>query len=131
MLSSRWETCWFKVELSIPLAWAGREVHFIWESDGEGMVWRDAQPVQVWRRVDQGCARCPAMCRVVTFGTPAMFCGGVCGVMVLLGQQQFLFLYLCQQLSQSMWDQPLCPAGLWGILSCPSSLLSWTSDDMC
>ncbi|NXS58299.1 MA2C1 mannosidase, partial [Brachypteracias leptosomus] len=41
-----WETCWFKVELSIPLAWAGREVHFVWESDGEGMVWRDAQPVQ-------------------------------------------------------------------------------------
>ncbi|KFR15937.1 Alpha-mannosidase 2C1, partial [Opisthocomus hoazin] len=45
-LSSRWETCWFKVELSIPPGWAGREVHFVWESDGEGMVWRDAQPVQ-------------------------------------------------------------------------------------
>ncbi|KFV05117.1 Alpha-mannosidase 2C1, partial [Tauraco erythrolophus] len=45
-LSSRWETCWFKVELSIPPAWAGQEVHFVWESDGEGMVWRDAQPVQ-------------------------------------------------------------------------------------
>ncbi|NWQ83013.1 MA2C1 mannosidase, partial [Columbina picui] len=41
-----WDTCWFKVELSIPPAWAGREVHFAWESDGEGMVWRDAQPVQ-------------------------------------------------------------------------------------
>uniref|UniRef100_A0A8C3PNG6 alpha-mannosidase n=1 Tax=Calidris pygmaea TaxID=425635 RepID=A0A8C3PNG6_9CHAR len=41
-----WETCWFKVELSIPPTWAGREVHFVWESDGEGMVWRDAQPVQ-------------------------------------------------------------------------------------
>ncbi|NWZ58081.1 MA2C1 mannosidase, partial [Haliaeetus albicilla] len=41
-----WETCWFKVELSIPQAWAGREVHFVWESDGEGMVWRDGQPVQ-------------------------------------------------------------------------------------
>ncbi|XP_061856666.1 alpha-mannosidase 2C1 isoform X1 [Colius striatus] len=41
-----WETCWFKVELSIPMAWAGREVHFVWESDGEGLVWRDAQPVQ-------------------------------------------------------------------------------------
>ncbi|XP_052664164.1 alpha-mannosidase 2C1 isoform X3 [Harpia harpyja] len=41
-----WETCWFKVELSIPQTWAGREVHFVWESDGEGMVWRDAQPVQ-------------------------------------------------------------------------------------
>uniref|UniRef100_A0A8C9NH97 alpha-mannosidase n=1 Tax=Serinus canaria TaxID=9135 RepID=A0A8C9NH97_SERCA len=63
-----WETCWFKVELSIPPAWAGREVHFVWESDGEGMVWRDAQPVQVWR---QGCARCPAVYSGVTFGTPA------------------------------------------------------------
>ncbi|XP_008941963.1 PREDICTED: alpha-mannosidase 2C1, partial [Merops nubicus] len=41
-----WETCWFKVELSIPPTWAGCEVHFIWESDGEGMVWRNAQPVQ-------------------------------------------------------------------------------------
>ncbi|XP_074901726.1 alpha-mannosidase 2C1 isoform X3 [Buteo buteo] len=41
-----WETCWFKVELSIPQAWAGQEVHFVWESDGEGMVWRDGQPVQ-------------------------------------------------------------------------------------
>uniref|UniRef100_A0A8C3LKI4 Alpha-mannosidase 2C1 n=1 Tax=Chrysolophus pictus TaxID=9089 RepID=A0A8C3LKI4_CHRPC len=41
-----WETCWFRVELSIPPAWAGQEVHFVWESDGEGMVWRDAQPVQ-------------------------------------------------------------------------------------
>uniref|UniRef100_A0A8B9J1X2 Mannosidase alpha class 2C member 1 n=1 Tax=Amazona collaria TaxID=241587 RepID=A0A8B9J1X2_9PSIT len=41
-----WETCWFKVELSIPPAWAGREVHFVWESDGECMVWQDAQPVQ-------------------------------------------------------------------------------------
>uniref|UniRef100_A0A8C3VF21 alpha-mannosidase n=1 Tax=Catharus ustulatus TaxID=91951 RepID=A0A8C3VF21_CATUS len=45
-LRGRWATCWFKVELSIPSAWAGREVHFVWESDGEGMVWRDAQPVQ-------------------------------------------------------------------------------------
>ncbi|KFU93081.1 Alpha-mannosidase 2C1, partial [Chaetura pelagica] len=45
-LSSRWQTCWFKVELSIPPAWAGREVHLVWESDGEGLVWRDAQPVQ-------------------------------------------------------------------------------------
>uniref|UniRef100_A0A8C3IEV8 alpha-mannosidase n=1 Tax=Chrysemys picta bellii TaxID=8478 RepID=A0A8C3IEV8_CHRPI len=42
----RWWTCWFKVELSIPREWAGKEVHLLWESDGEGMVWRDAQPVQ-------------------------------------------------------------------------------------
>ncbi|XP_054858782.1 alpha-mannosidase 2C1 [Eublepharis macularius] len=41
-----WETCWFKIDLSIPREWAGKEVHLQWESDGEGMVWKDAQPVQ-------------------------------------------------------------------------------------
>ncbi|ETE66639.1 Alpha-mannosidase 2C1, partial [Ophiophagus hannah] len=41
-----WHTCWFKVELSIPKKWIGKEVHLLWESDGEGMIWRDAQPVQ-------------------------------------------------------------------------------------
>ncbi|XP_075753510.1 alpha-mannosidase 2C1 [Pelodiscus sinensis] len=41
-----WWTCWFKVELSIPREWTGKEVHLLWESDGEGMVWRDTQPVQ-------------------------------------------------------------------------------------
>ncbi|MGH0161871.1 UNVERIFIED_CONTAM: hypothetical protein FKN15_041704 [Acipenser sinensis] len=41
-----WWTCWFKVSLCIPEAWKGKEVHFLWESDGEGMVWRDGQPVQ-------------------------------------------------------------------------------------
>uniref|UniRef100_A0A8C8R4X5 Alpha-mannosidase 2C1 n=1 Tax=Pelusios castaneus TaxID=367368 RepID=A0A8C8R4X5_9SAUR len=41
-----WQTCWFKVELSIPREWLGKEVHLLWESDGEGLVWRDAQPVQ-------------------------------------------------------------------------------------
>ncbi|KAA0724304.1 Alpha-mannosidase 2C1 [Triplophysa tibetana] len=41
-----WWTCWFKVTLKIPDAWRGREVHMRWESDGEGMVWRDQRPVQ-------------------------------------------------------------------------------------
>uniref|UniRef100_A0A8C2PV10 Alpha-mannosidase 2C1 n=1 Tax=Cyprinus carpio TaxID=7962 RepID=A0A8C2PV10_CYPCA len=41
-----WWTCWFKVVLKIPEAWRGKEVHLRWESDGEGMVWRDQQPVQ-------------------------------------------------------------------------------------
>ncbi|MGH0117408.1 UNVERIFIED_CONTAM: hypothetical protein FKN15_034595 [Acipenser sinensis] len=41
-----WWTSWFKVSLCIPEAWKGKEVHFLWESDGEGMVWRDGQPVQ-------------------------------------------------------------------------------------
>ncbi|XP_067327566.1 alpha-mannosidase 2C1 [Anolis sagrei] len=41
-----WHTCWFKAELGIPEEWAGKEVHLRWESEGEGMVWRDGQPVQ-------------------------------------------------------------------------------------
>jgi len=45
----RWWTCWFKVVLKIPEAWKEKEVHLRWESDGEGMVWRDHQPVQVWK----------------------------------------------------------------------------------
>ncbi|XP_061451222.1 alpha-mannosidase 2C1 isoform X2 [Rhineura floridana] len=43
---SMWQTCWFKVDLSIPREWAGKEVHLLWESEGEGMVWKDAQPIQ-------------------------------------------------------------------------------------
>ncbi|XP_037539458.1 alpha-mannosidase 2C1 [Nematolebias whitei] len=41
-----WWTCWFKVSMTIPESWRGKEVHLLWESDGEGMVWRDGQPVQ-------------------------------------------------------------------------------------
>uniref|UniRef100_A0A670JXK1 Mannosidase alpha class 2C member 1 n=1 Tax=Podarcis muralis TaxID=64176 RepID=A0A670JXK1_PODMU len=43
---STWQTCWFKVDLSIPREWTGKEVHLLWESEGEGMIWRDGQPVQ-------------------------------------------------------------------------------------
>lgn len=35
------------MELTIPEAWVGHEVHLRWESDGEGLVWRDGEPVQV------------------------------------------------------------------------------------
>ncbi|TSM52283.1 Alpha-mannosidase 2C1 [Bagarius yarrelli] len=41
-----WWTCWFKLILKIPDEWKGKEVHLRWESDGEGMVWRDQEPVQ-------------------------------------------------------------------------------------
>ncbi|XP_015265205.1 PREDICTED: alpha-mannosidase 2C1 [Gekko japonicus] len=41
-----WKTCWFKIDLGIPREWAGKEVHLWWESEGEGLVWKDAQPVQ-------------------------------------------------------------------------------------
>lgn len=46
----RWWTCWFKVTLKIPESWRGKEVHLLWESDGEAMVWRDEQPVQVMKQ---------------------------------------------------------------------------------
>ncbi|KAF7224392.1 alpha-mannosidase 2C1 [Nothobranchius furzeri] len=41
-----WWTCWFKVSMTIPESWRGKEVHLLFESDGEAMVWRDGQPVQ-------------------------------------------------------------------------------------
>ncbi|XP_077423773.1 alpha-mannosidase 2C1 isoform X2 [Vanacampus margaritifer] len=41
-----WWTCWFKAALKIPLTWKGKEVHLLWESDGEVMVWKDGKPVQ-------------------------------------------------------------------------------------
>ncbi|XP_062847801.1 alpha-mannosidase 2C1 [Trichomycterus rosablanca] len=41
-----WWTCWFKLVLKIPEEWKGKEVHLRWESDGEGMIWRDQEPVQ-------------------------------------------------------------------------------------
>lgn len=41
-----WWTCWFKVTLNIPQSWKGKEVHLLWECDGEAMVWRHEQPVQ-------------------------------------------------------------------------------------
>ncbi|XP_077120078.1 alpha-mannosidase 2C1 [Ranitomeya variabilis] len=41
-----WWTCWFKVQILIPREWSGLEVHLIWESDGEGLVWKDGMPVQ-------------------------------------------------------------------------------------
>lgn len=43
---STWYTCWFRVTVNIPSSWRGKEVHLLWECDGEAMVWRDGQPVQ-------------------------------------------------------------------------------------
>ncbi|XP_027714108.1 alpha-mannosidase 2C1 isoform X1 [Vombatus ursinus] len=41
-----WWTCWFRVELTIPRTWMNHEIHFLWESDGEGLLWRNGEPVQ-------------------------------------------------------------------------------------
>ncbi|KAL0968906.1 hypothetical protein UPYG_G00273490 [Umbra pygmaea] len=41
-----WWTCWFKITLRIPEDWRHQQVHLHWDSDGEGMIWTDGQPVQ-------------------------------------------------------------------------------------
>lgn len=41
-----WSTHWFRVENSIPAAWAGKEVHFLWDSSSEAEVWQDGKPLQ-------------------------------------------------------------------------------------
>ncbi len=41
-----WSTHWFRVEIQIPAAWAGQEVHFLWDSSSEGEVWQDGRPMQ-------------------------------------------------------------------------------------
>ena len=41
-----WATYWFQVDISIPAAWRGREVFFLWNSNSEACVWQDGVPVQ-------------------------------------------------------------------------------------
>ena len=41
-----WATHWFKVELAIPQAWRGREVHLLWDSHSEACVWQNGVPLQ-------------------------------------------------------------------------------------
>ena len=41
-----WSTHWFRVEIAIPPEWAGREVHFLWDSSSEAAIWQDGQPLQ-------------------------------------------------------------------------------------
>jgi len=41
-----WSTHWFRVEIEIPAEWAGKEVHFLWDSCSEATVWEDGKPVQ-------------------------------------------------------------------------------------
>ncbi len=41
-----WSTHWFRVEINVPQAWAGQEVHFLWDSSSEATVWQDGSPVQ-------------------------------------------------------------------------------------
>jgi alpha-mannosidase len=41
-----WSTHWFRVEIQIPTGWAGKEVHFLWDSCSEAEVWVNGEPVQ-------------------------------------------------------------------------------------
>ena len=41
-----WTTYWFQVQISIPTAWRGREVFFLWDSNSEACVWQNGVPVQ-------------------------------------------------------------------------------------
>lgn len=37
-----WSTHWCRVEIAIPAAWAGREVHFLWDSTSEACIWAES-----------------------------------------------------------------------------------------
>lgn len=41
-----WSTHWFRIEIEIPIAWAGKEVHFLWDSSSEAEIWEDGHPLQ-------------------------------------------------------------------------------------
>ena len=41
-----WATAWFKVDITIPVAWRGREVVFLWDSNSEACVWQQGVPLQ-------------------------------------------------------------------------------------
>jgi alpha-mannosidase len=41
-----WSTHWFKVDIEIPAAWKGEEVHLLWDSTSEACVWQDGEPLQ-------------------------------------------------------------------------------------
>jgi alpha-mannosidase len=41
-----WSTHWFRIEIDIPTAWTGREVHLLWDSSSEAEVWQDSKPMQ-------------------------------------------------------------------------------------
>ncbi|MBN2047422.1 MAG: alpha-mannosidase, partial [Anaerolineaceae bacterium] len=41
-----WSTHWVKVQFTIPEAWDGKEVHFLWDSASEAQVWQNGVPLQ-------------------------------------------------------------------------------------
>lgn len=47
-----WSTHWFRVEIDVPKAWRGKEVHFLWDAISEGQIYLDGQPVQALTGTD-------------------------------------------------------------------------------
>ncbi|MDX2226521.1 MAG: alpha-mannosidase [Verrucomicrobiae bacterium] len=45
-LGALWDTSWFHVQAVVPPAGEGREIHFLWNTGAEGLVWIDGQPRQ-------------------------------------------------------------------------------------
>ncbi|MBN2047081.1 MAG: alpha-mannosidase [Anaerolineaceae bacterium] len=41
-----WSTHWVRVDIQIPADWAGKEVHFRWDSTSEGQIWVDGKAMQ-------------------------------------------------------------------------------------
>jgi alpha-mannosidase len=47
-----WSTHWFKVDIDVPAAWRGKEVHLLWDSVSEGQIYVDGQAVQALTGMD-------------------------------------------------------------------------------
>jgi alpha-mannosidase len=47
-----WSTHWFKVDIDVPAAWRGKEVHLLWDSISEGMIYLDGKPAQALTGTD-------------------------------------------------------------------------------
>ena len=45
-------TVWFKLDLRIPKEWKGKEVHLIWDSQSEAMIFENGVPTQGKRCVE-------------------------------------------------------------------------------
>jgi len=45
-LNPQWATFWYRAQATVPQAWAGKEVHLLWDSSSEACVWQDGVPQQ-------------------------------------------------------------------------------------
>eukprot|EP00190_Bangiopsis_sp_CCMP1999_P006978 CAMPEP_0198725506 /NCGR_PEP_ID=MMETSP1475-20131203/2804_1 /TAXON_ID= ORGANISM="Unidentified sp., Strain CCMP1999" /NCGR_SAMPLE_ID=MMETSP1475 /ASSEMBLY_ACC=CAM_ASM_001111 /LENGTH=1074 /DNA_ID=CAMNT_0044487299 /DNA_START=165 /DNA_END=3386 /DNA_ORIENTATION=- len=83
-----WETYWFRLEVSGSTDLAGKEVHLIWDSESEAMLWsEDGRPLQGLVGGDSWCRRVDYRLETNAPGTPwskvfyvEMACNGLFGV---------------------------------------------------